>query len=138
EAVLSWLAGENQAYLVHARVGGENESGEGFQVSFDQLEFEVGRTFRRCSFCDRITANEPIERQCDRSGCSGRMLVWEGPIRSGNLNALMAIQDSAPALFAAEHTAAITDENREQAEQGFMNQIPPRPNILVCTPTLEM
>ena len=50
----------------------------------------------------------------------------------------MAVQDYAPPLFAAEHSAAVTDEEREKAEDGFMNRTPARPNILACTPTLEM
>ena len=66
------------------------------------------------------------------------MLPWPGPIAEENLNALMAVQDYAPPLFAAEHSAAVTEEDREQAEDGFMNRVPPRPNLLACTPTLEM
>ena len=66
------------------------------------------------------------------------MLPWAGPIAEGNLNALMAVQDYAPPLFAAEHSAAVTEEDREKAEDGFMNRTPPRPNLLACTPTLEM
>jgi hypothetical protein len=138
EAVLGWLAADSQNYLAMAEVGGEHESAEGYQVAFDQLEFEAGRAFRRCSVCDRVAANEPVERPCDRAGCSGRMTPWAGPIAGGNLNALMAVQDYAPPLFAAEHSAAVTDKEREEAEDGFMNRTPARPNVLACTPTLEM
>ena len=138
DAMISWLAGDGQGYLVLSEIGSEHETGEGYQVAFDQMEFEAGRTFRRCSVCDRIAANEPAERPCDRTGCSGRMKEWAGPIHEGNLNALMAVQDYAPPLFAAEHSAAVTDEEREKAEDGFMNRTPARPNILACTPTLEM
>ena len=35
--------------ILVAEVGGEHESAEGYQVAFDQLEFEAGRAFRRCS-----------------------------------------------------------------------------------------
>jgi ATP-dependent helicase YprA (DUF1998 family) len=138
DAVLEWLMADDQNYLVMAKVGGEHEDAEGLQVNFDQLEFEVGRTFRRCSVCDRVTANEPVERPCDRAGCQGRMKPWAGPIIESNLNALMAVQDYAPPLFAAEHSAAVTDEKREEYEDGFMNRTPAKPNILACTPTLEM
>src|SRR5262249_7502117 len=138
DAVLAWLAGDGRDYLVLAKIGGEHETAEGYQVAFDQMEFEAGRAFRRCSVCDRVAANQPVERPCDRVGCSGRMTPWPGPIAEGNLNALMAVQDYAPPLFAAEHSAAVTDEKREEAEDGFMNRTPARPNVLACTPTLEM
>jgi ATP-dependent helicase YprA (DUF1998 family) len=136
EALLAWLADES--YLAWEKIGQEHERAEGYQVDQVQLEFEVGRSFRRCSVCDRVTANEPDEHPCDRPDCSGRMLDWPGPIADGNLNALMAAEDYAPPLFAAEHSAAVTEEDREQAEDGFMNRTPPRPNVLACTPTLEM
>jgi len=119
-------------------VGSEYEDGEGYQVNYNQLEFEIGRSFRRCSVCDRVAANVPDEHPCDRPTCSGRMRPWRGPIIEENLNALMAVQDYAPPLFAAEHSAAVTEEDREKAEDGFMNRNPPRPNLLACTPTLEM
>jgi len=33
---------------------------------------------------------------------------------------------------------AVSDEQREEAERGFMEGKPPNPNLLACTPTLEM
>jgi ATP-dependent helicase YprA (DUF1998 family) len=136
ESLMAWLADEG--YLGWETIGFEHEEGEGYQVNIDQLEFEVAREFRRCSVCDRVVANEPDELLCDRANCRGKMQAWEGPIAMGNLNALMAVQDYAPPLYAAEHSAAVTEEEREQAEDGFMNRTPPRPNLLACTPTLEM
>jgi hypothetical protein len=136
DALLAWLA--DQDYLAWESIGREPETGEGYQVNYDQLLFEVGRSFRRCSVCDRVAANEPDERPCDRFQCAGRMVRWAGPIAEGNLNALMAVRDYAPPLYAAEHSAAVPDEDREKAENGFMNRTPPRPNLLACTPTLEM
>ena len=135
-AIMVWLA--DQGYLSLETVGSEHEDGEGYQVNYIQLEFEIGRSFRRCSVCDRVAANVPDEHPCDRPTCSGRMKPWRGPIVEENLNALMAVQDYAPPLFAAEHSAAVTEEDREKAEDGFMNRTPPRPNLLACTPTLEM
>ena len=136
EALIVWLS--DQGYLSLETVGSEYEDGEGYQVNYNQLEFEIGRSFRRCSVCDRVAANVPDEHPCDRPTCSGRMRPWRGPIIEENLNALMAVQDYAPPLFAAEHSAAVTEEDREKAEDGFMNRNPPRPNLLACTPTLEM
>lgn len=136
EALFVWLL--NEGYLSQETIGADHERNDGYQVNHEQLEFEVARSFRRCSVCDRVVANEPDEHPCDRSGCSGRMKSWPGPIAEGNLNALMAVHDYAPPLFAAEHSAAVTEEERAEAEAGFMNRTPPRPNLLACTPTLEM
>ena len=30
------------------------------------------------------------------------------------------------------------DDKREEYERGFMEGVPPNPNLLACTPTLEM
>ena len=66
------------------------------------------------------------------------MQPWEGPLAEGNLNARMAVENYAPPLYAAEHSAAVSDDQREKVEQGFMGKVPARPNLLACTPTLEM
>jgi ATP-dependent helicase YprA (DUF1998 family) len=136
EAVLSWL--KDKEYLVWETIGGEQEEGEGWQVNVDTLEFEAGRQFLRCSVCDKMASNMPPGRPCCRNGCAGRMRSWKGAVEEGNLNALMAVEDYAPTLYAAEHSAAVSDEKREEAERGFMSKAPPRPNLLACTPTLEM
>ena len=42
-------------------------------------------------------------------------------------------------VFAAEHTGLLERKVREQVEQGFLFQTKPGdPNLLSCTPTLEM
>jgi hypothetical protein len=101
-------------------------------------EFEAGRTFLRCSVCDKIAANSPPGGPCPRSGCRGKMHRWAGPFAEENLNALMARTEYAPPLHPEEHSAAVTDEKRQAAEEGFSSGKPPRPNLLACTPTLEM
>jgi len=134
-AVLRWL--EHERLLVISRIGQNANETEGFQVAPDILLFEVGRSFARCSVCGRVVANEPAGGPCIRTGCEGRLEEWEGPLASENLNALLIAADQAPPLIPAEHSAAITDEERARAEQGFLAD-PPRFNVLACTPTLEL
>ncbi len=136
EAVLRWL--EDMDYLAWQPIGSRDDQGCGWQVSVDLVEFEAGRSFLHCSVCDRIASNELPGLPCTRSGCLGRMQPWKGPIEEENLNALMAVEKYAPPLFPAEHSAAVPDEMREAFERGFMDSDPPRPNLLACTPTLEM
>lgn len=136
ENVLRWL--EDKEYLTWQTIGSKDDQGTGWQVSVDLIEFEVGRKFLHCSICDRIAANDIAETPCTRFGCRGVMENWAGPIKEGNLNALMVVERYAPPLFPAEHSAAVPDELREEYERGFMDGDPPRPNVLACTPTLEM
>ena len=136
DACLRWL--QDKQYLVWSRVGKKNENGEGYQVNLENVEFEVGVSFLRCSVCDKVTPNESPGKPCPRASCAGSMKPWEGPIAEGNLNALMAVENYAPPLYAAEHSAAVPDDQREEVEHGFMNKVPARPNLLACTPTLEM
>ena len=81
EALMAWLS--DQGYLSLETVGSEYEDGEGYQVNYDQLEFEIGRSFRRCSVCDRVAANEPDEHPCDRPTCSGTDETVERADRRG-------------------------------------------------------
>jgi ATP-dependent helicase YprA (DUF1998 family) len=136
EALLRWL--QRNEYLSWQEIGSANEQDEGYQVALGSIEFEAGRSFLHCSICDKIASNELPGVRCSRAGCEGTMRIWQGPIADGNLNALMAVENYAPALYPAEHSAAVSDEEREKAEVGFMSGVPPKPNILVCTPTLEM
>ena len=136
EAVLQWL--QKHEYLTWQEIGSKDERGEGWQVDMGVVEFEAGRTFVQCSVCDKIASNELPGHPCYRPGCSGTMREWIGPIAEENLNALMAESEYAPPLYPEEHSAAVSDEKREEAERGFSTGKPPRPNLLACTPTLEM
>ncbi|MFC1451934.1 DEAD/DEAH box helicase [Verrucomicrobiota bacterium] len=138
DAVMRWLTDKGREYLVEVRIGGKTETGSGYQVNLEMLEFEVGRTFLRCSVCDRVMANADSGRPCPRPGCRGTLDPWQGAMAEGNLNALMAVENYAPPLYAAEHSAAVTDEKREEAERGFTDLVPAKPNVLACTPTLEL
>jgi ATP-dependent helicase YprA (DUF1998 family) len=136
EEVLRWL--QEREYLTWQTIGSKDDQSQGWQVSIDVIEFESARSFLHCSICDRIASNEPEGQPCTRFDCRGTMRKWGGPIVEGNLNALMVVEKYAPPLFPAEHSAAVPDDEREEYERGFMEGNPPRPNLLACTPTLEM
>jgi ATP-dependent helicase YprA (DUF1998 family) len=136
EEVLRWM--QDHEYLTWQSIGSKDDQGTGWQVSVDVIEFEAGRSFLHCTICDKIASNEIAGQHCTRFDCHGTMAKWIGPIAEGNLNALMVVEKYAPPLFPAEHSAAVPDDLREEYERGFMDGNPPRPNLLACTPTLEM
>jgi hypothetical protein len=110
---------------------------QGILLRHDAIEAAVARTYTRCGVCGRIEANGTPNSRCARPRCSGTMLPYAGPAADGNLNARLIAESYAPTLVAGEHSAAVPEEDRLKAEEGF-KQSPPRPNVLVCTPTLEL
>jgi hypothetical protein len=134
-AVLGWL--QDEGWLVWSSIGRQASEVEGYQVEVGVLEFLPSRHTVRCQVCGRIAADEEVGALCPRLGCAGRLLAWEGSIATGNMNALLIAAEHAPALRPAEHSAAVSDEVRQQIEAGFQAD-PPSYNVLVCTPTLEL
>jgi hypothetical protein len=136
EAVLEWML-EGGRFLVRDRIGRGAQEAEGILVRHDAFEACVAHTYTRCGVCGRIEANGTPNSGCARPRCSGTMLSYVGPIVEGNLNAKLIAESLAPMLMPGEHSAAVTEEKRLEAEEGF-KESPPRPNVLVCTPTLEL
>jgi hypothetical protein len=136
DAVLEWMLHEGR-FLVRARIGKEAREAEGIVLRHDAIEARRASSYTRCPICGRIEGNGRPGLGCARPRCSGTMRVWEGPIEDGNLNAKLIAASSSPALWPGEHSAAVTEDERLEAEVGF-KAIPPRPNVLVCTPTLEL
>jgi len=135
EAVTQWLL--TQELLAEVEVGSDAEHGQGLQVNLDRLLVEVAHSYTRCTVCGRIAPNEPPDGVCYRVGCDGHFEQCAGPLGERNLEALNIATDYAPTLRPAEHSAAIGDEQRQKIEDGFM-AVPPRYNVLACTPTLEL
>jgi hypothetical protein len=136
EAAFQWLlAGER--YLVRARIGRDAREAEGIMLRPDAIEVRVATSFARCSVCGRVEANGIAGTRCARARCVGSMVPYGGPVIEGNLYAQLTASDYTPPLNPAEHSAAVKEEDRLAAEEGF-KQTPPRPNVLVCTPTLEL
>lgn len=136
EAVFRWLLAGDR-YLVRTRIGRDAREAEGIMLRHDTIEARVATTFSRCSVCGRVEANGVPGARCARSRCVGRMAAYAGPVIDGNLYAQLTASDYTPPLNPAEHSAAVKEEDRLAAEEGF-KQTPPRPNVLVCTPTLEL
>jgi hypothetical protein len=136
EAVVQWML-DGGRFLVRGRIGRNAQEVEGILLRHDAVEASVARSFTRCGVCGRIEANGTPNSGCARPRCSGAMLPYVGPVAEGNLNARLIAESFAPTLLPGEHSAAVTEEERLKAEEGF-KQSPPRPNVLVCTPTLEL
>jgi very-short-patch-repair endonuclease len=134
-AIFEWML--DQGYLQEVRVGKDGDEASGLQVSLDNVLFEVARNYARCSICGRVAGNEPGGGRCFRVGCEGRFEEWEGPLAANNLEALVVATEYAPPLIPAEHSAAITDDRRQEIEAKFTS-VPPQYNVLACTPTLEL
>jgi ATP-dependent helicase YprA (DUF1998 family)/very-short-patch-repair endonuclease len=134
-AVLDWL--HHQGWLVWTTIGRQASEVEGYQLELGAIEFLYGAQAVRCDICGRVVAGDQPGLPCPRSGCPGHLITWEGTITTGNLNALLIAAEHAPPLRPAEHSAAISDERRQQIEDGFQSD-PPVYNVLVCTPTLEL
>ena len=136
DAVFEWML-DGGRFLIRARIGKEAKEIEGIVLRHDAVEACIASSYARCNVCGRVEGNGRAGLACARSRCSGTMRGWKGPIEDGNLNAKLVAASSSPPLLPGEHSAAVTEDERLEAEAGF-KMIPPRPNVLVCTPTLEL
>jgi ATP-dependent helicase YprA (DUF1998 family) len=136
EAVLLWLL-DGGRFLIRARIGRNAGEAEGLLLRHEVIEVCAARTCTRCTVCGRVEANGQVGAGCARPRCTGTMQPYAGALAEKNLHARLIAASYAPALLPGEHSAAVTEEERLRAEEGF-RQTPPRPNVLVCTPTLEL
>jgi hypothetical protein len=136
DAVLRWLL-DGGRFLIRERVGRNAGEAEGLLLRHELIEARVAQTYTRCAVCGRVEANGPAGAGCARPRCTGTMQSYAGALAERNLHARLIATSYAPALLPGEHSAAVTEEDRLRAEEGF-RQSPPRPNVLVCTPTLEL
>ncbi len=73
---------------------------------------------------------------CMRSNCDGRL---EAVASDGEYYRRLYRDGDVERIFAKEHTGLLKREVREETEEGFRNRTRPGdPNLLSCTPTLEM
>ena len=133
--ILEWL--EREQWLTWSGIGNDGSQVNGYQIEYGALEFENNEQFVRCNICGRVGADAVPGQICPRPGCEGILVRWRGPIADGNLNAILIAAQHSPALRPAEHSAAVSDDTRAEVERGFQEN-PPRYNVLVCTPTLEL
>ncbi|MFH1147187.1 MAG: helicase-related protein, partial [Pseudomonadota bacterium] len=97
----------------------------------------------RCQTCSHNVSAASEEaalwegNACLRFSCRGRY-VREAPSR--DFYGLLYATGEVQRIFTAEHTGLLTREKREKLEKRFMVENPPpgSPNLLSCTPTLEL
>ena len=94
----------------------------------------------RCGFA--ATLAQPMAerwrgRMCPRYRCEG--LLEGEPARGGSYYAKFYRSGQVQRVFAEEHTGLLQREDRESLEERFSaGDDPGAPNLLVCTPTLEL
>ncbi len=136
EAVMDFL--QQTGYITWVNIG---NGGSGYQVALGLLEFEVARSWVRCDTCGRVVPNElkgtPCPRVSYQRACQGTLQDWVGPIEERNVWAMQIAHPDLPPMNAGEHTAAVTNDERQRIEQAFQKN-PPEVNAIACTPTLEL
>jgi DEAD/DEAH box helicase domain-containing protein len=106
-----------------------------FQVTTNVVQFKC----KYCSFAVSVGAADSVVfegNRCMRYGCDGHFERM--PATDDYYRRLYATGD-VKRIFSAEHTGLLERETRERIEEGFRkNELPGDPNLLSCTPTLEM
>jgi DEAD/DEAH box helicase domain-containing protein len=136
EAVLSGL---REAGLVFERTArGARVWGllpTAFQVTTDVVQFRC----KYCSFAVSVGAGDSANfegSRCMRYNCDGHF--ERTPVIDDYYRRLYESGD-VKRIFSAEHTGLLERDTRELIESGFRNNDHPGdPNLLSCTPTLEM
>ena len=105
------------------------------QVTTEVRQFRCGR----CSFAVSVSSSEKegfAGTRCMRRNCDGSF----DEVSSGEDYYRRLYQSGhVQRIFAAEHTGLLDRDVRERVEEGFRaNERPGDPNLLSCTPTLEM
>jgi DEAD/DEAH box helicase domain-containing protein len=109
----------------------------------DAFEVSLKITHLRCDTC-RYSLQVPeaytellLASPCTNSSCSGHLQIDSQP----ELNFYRQLYQGGELarIYASEHTGLLTRTNREALEDAFRSSgKPAAPNLLSCTPTLEM
>lgn len=106
-----------------------------FQVTTKVLQFRC----KRCSFAVSVGEGDAEAfKNCDcmRYNCGGH---FEQAADTEDYYRRLYQSGDVQRIFSAEHTSLLDRKTRERVEQGFKNSdLPGDPNLLSCTPTLEM
>lgn len=133
------LAGLKETSLVFERVA-RGASVWGLEPSAFQVTRGVAQ-FRctRCSYAVSVGLDDAAAfegNHCLGYGCGGR---FERKADTDDYYRRLYEAGDVKRIFSAEHTGLLDRETRERIEDGFRkNSIPGDPNLLSCTPTLEM
>ncbi|MGH3793508.1 MAG: helicase-related protein [Pseudonocardiaceae bacterium] len=104
---------------------------------------ELERSQLRCPSCHHIQPTAPARASlwdgapCPRMRCDGRLEFH--PVRADNFYRALYQFGRLRHLVTHEHTALLDDAVRQDVEQRFKSGASPiDPNVLTCTPTLEL
>jgi ATP-dependent helicase YprA (DUF1998 family) len=104
---------------------------------------ELESTHLRCPKCHHIQPIPPARAElwqqapCPRVRCSGRLEPYA--VRQDNFYRTLYQSGRLRHLVTHEHTALLDDQTRQQVERRFARgDSPIDPNVLTCTPTLEL
>jgi DEAD/DEAH box helicase domain-containing protein len=116
-------------------------NGEAYALSPEALFLTRNVRLLRCPHCQQKTclsladADRWVGQRCPRYRCDGKLVpsqtgeTYYGRIyRSGHTTRIVA----------TEHTGLLQRADRERVEERFKEGAPGDPNLLVCTPTLEL
>ena len=136
EAVLGGLKEVNLIFERNARgalVWGLEP--DAFQVTTDVVQFRC----KHCSFAVSVGETDVASfegNRCMRYGCDGH---FERSPDADDYYRRLYESGDVKRIFSAEHTGLLDRDTRERVEEGFRkNDRPGDPNLLSCTPTLEM
>jgi DEAD/DEAH box helicase domain-containing protein len=108
---------------------------EPFQITKDMEQLRCDRCGNALS-AGRVMAGRLAESACPLEGCAGLMRII--PPQADYYRSLYTSGDI-ERVFTAEHTGLLSRAAREEVERGFLEHTRPAdPNLLSCTPTLEM
>jgi DEAD/DEAH box helicase domain-containing protein len=117
----------------HARVWGLRRAA--LQVTREVVQL-------RCERCSQALSASPagaarlLGAPCSGPACQGRMIVAAD---TQDYYHRMYQAGDTERVFTAEHTGLLSGAARENVERGFLqHDLPADPNLLSCTPTLEM
>jgi DEAD/DEAH box helicase domain-containing protein len=106
-----------------------------FQVTTDVVQFRC----KYCSFAVSIGLSDSGSLEgcrCMRYKCDGH---FERSVAVDDYYRRLYEAGDVKRIFSAEHTGLLKRDVRERTEEGFRkNDLPGDPNLLSCTPTLEM
>jgi len=143
------LYAEVLALLVHHGILREEQLGKHkvWGLLPQALRASRSHVFRRCSHCGMElpavmdSALDPISQPCPRYRCEGT-LEERGPMRERRAQSYYRRfyeRGTLGRVWSEEHTGLLEREAREDLELEFKERPrPDAPNLLSCTPTLEM
>ncbi|MDM7995624.1 MAG: DEAD/DEAH box helicase [Acidobacteriota bacterium] len=136
ENVLSSLKETGMVFEVNARgarVWGLNPAA--FQITTNVAQLRC----KACSYAVSVSGNDAAAFEGNHCLCYGCKGLFERAPDTEDYYRRLYESGDVKRIFSAEHTGLLDRNTRERIEDGFRkNEVPGDPNLLSCTPTLEM